>query len=278
MLDDPDTVRLPPAFTVVAPVVSTALKPFASVTCVVPPLTVITPVKSFAAFVRVIALLPAAILVVPPTVSAPLCVTAPPATMPSEATLRAGKSTAVVSTSVTFAVVGNVNEIVPPKELVDESSVTSALPVTARLPATVNVPESVMFPAAFTVTLPLPVVVTAPKSRALASRIEISLLPVVLSETAPVKSLAAFVKVIALLPAAIVVVPPTASAPLCVTAPVAVRSALPTFNVPTVVAPALVVSFDPVTMPDTVSVFPVAVSVVSPVVVNTAVVSRVFVN
>ena len=73
-------------------------------------------------------------------------------------------------------------------------------------------------------------------------------------------------------------VPASVSTPVCVTAPVAVRSALPTVNVPSVVAPALVVSFDPVTLPDTVRALPVAVSVVSPVVVNTAVVSKVFVN
>ncbi len=80
-------------------------------------------------------------------------------------------------------------------------------------------------------------------------------------------------------PAALTVrAPAPVRTPLCVTAPVAVRFALPTLSVPRFVAAALVVSEAPVTLPETSSVWPVAVSVVAPVVVRTAVVPRVLVN
>ncbi len=123
---------------------------------------------------------------------------------------------------------------------------------------------------------PVAVSVVSPVVRtAVIGRVFVSCVVPPVSVAVPVIALFC-VSVIALVPAATVSAPVSVSTPVCVTAPVAVMLALPTPSVPRVVAAALVVS-RPELAPLTLSVWPVAVSVVAPV-VRTAVVGRVFVS
>ena len=110
-----------------------------------------------------------------------------------------------------------------PKFAVVESPKVTSNPVDTIVPnpATVTAPLSVSTPPVVTVRFwPTP---TVPRSNAFASVRATSLLPLLLRLTAPVKSLPAFVKVIAFAPAVTLAVESASIAPLCVTAPLATK-------------------------------------------------------
>ena len=210
----PLSVIAPAAVTTRSPLIVDAPKPIApmSLRVTLSALTIVTsPPKLFALSSVMSLAAPAVRLVVPVIANAPLSVIAPVAvTTRSPLMVDAPKPIAPVSLRVTLSAL--TIDTSPPK-LFNWSSVMSLAAPAVRLvvPVIANAPLSVIAPAAVTTRSPL--MVDAPKISAFASVIATAFAPVLVSDTAPPKSFAACVRVIAALPVVTLVVPPITSAP-----------------------------------------------------------------
>src|SRR5262245_33360395 len=173
-----------------------------------------------------------------------LCVTAPLAlTVRLPPTVEAPSVSALASVIATLFAPLLLSDTAPRKSFVALVSVIAAAPalkLEAPVPVEMFVPPAcVIAPVEFTVSVPVPaaLMLTLPNWIALVSVTAMLLLPVLVSDTAPVKSLPALVSVIALVPALKLTAPPPAVcviAPDCVIAPAEVTpmAPVPTADVP----------------------------------------------
>ena len=168
------------------------------------PVKATVPLKLFPVFVSRILLPVAFSVALPPTVKAPVCVSAPPlvnARVP--VALEAATASAVLSVRATLA---PVKPTVPPKLLPALLSVMS-VPVKAALPLTAKAPVCVI--AADETAFSVPVAVLAAKARAVLSN-RATLAPV--KPNVPPKLLPTFVSVMSV--PVKVALPPVVSAPV----------------------------------------------------------------
>src|SRR5438128_531831 len=208
----PDTVEAP------------KMRALTSRTLTLLPLVTATVLKLLAALFRVMLLAaPAASVVTPVTARAPLWVTAPAVVTPKVPEIvEAPRSRALASVRLTLS------PLVTPTVLKSLPALLSVMLLAAPaarvvIPVTFRAPLWVTAPAV--VTFRVPDTVEAPKMRALTSR-TLTLLPLVTATV--LKLLAALFRVMLLAaPAASVVTPVTARAPLWVTAPAVVTPKVP---------------------------------------------------
>ena len=199
--------------------------------------TEISPVNLFATLVKVISLVPVVKLVLPPIKSVSVCETAPVETrVKSLPTLKTFNTVAIALVSDTFS--PDTTKTSPVNLFAASMSVISFLPaVKFVVPVTASAPVFELIP--FASTIKSPVIADVPNSMALTSTSET--LPPDTTETAPLKSFAALVKVISLVPVVKLVVPLIESMPVCETAPVeTIAKLLPTLKTFNTVAIALV--------------------------------------
>ncbi len=129
------------------------VRALASVRATLFPLVMPTVLKSFAALVKVMSLPPAASVVVAATVTAPLCVRAPPVvTLRFPPTVEAPRSSALMSLSVTLFPLAI--ETAPMKSFALSSAMSLTPAAKVVVPVTIRFPLSVMAPPAVTLRLP----------------------------------------------------------------------------------------------------------------------------
>ncbi len=206
------------AVAVRAPTLSTPrFRPFASLICVVVPVSVTEPWKSLVAVLRLMPLAPALTLVKPVTVTEPLFwVTAPPA-------LIVRLSAVTVSSAIAPVDSRSVTEVPVAPTLAKALPVLSSV-TTPPAPLKVAVPTELMVVAVFCV-MPTPVTFRPPEpvtmsssTMAFLSTTVMALAPALPSFTAPVKSLLVLSSVSGKLPAVIHVLPATVTpSVVCVT-------------------------------------------------------------
>ena len=243
--------------------------------------------KSLPLFVSVIVPLPALIVLLPVTASAPVWPIAPlllvAARLPVTVPLPRFSAPVLVAVSAPVASVPRVSAfasvicVVPParftapvKSLPMFASVRTPPPLLkfaapAAADCTMVVPAACVMPTACTPSVPVPTL-TLPRISPLVSRIDTLFAPLLPRLTAPVKSLPLFVSVIVPLPALIVLLPVTASAPVWPIAPLLLVAArLPvTVPLPRFSAPVLVAVSAPVASVPRVSAFASVICVVPP--------------